>query len=82
MVATQWGEAGGYATGQRMLGAGSRCREQLPDRNLPTSARLSPDLGAAGGSRSILSAWILRKRSLRSVFCARAWNMLRIAGLY
>lgn len=51
-------------------------------RNLPTSARLSPGLGTAGGSRSRDSAWILRKRSLRSVFCARAWNMLRIASLY
>lgn len=46
-------------------------------RNLPTSARLSPGLGTAGGSRSRDSAWILRKRSLRSVFCARAWNMLK-----
>lgn len=41
---------------------------------LPTSARLS----AAGGSRSRDSAWILRKRPLRSVFCARAWNTLKI----
>ena len=45
---------------------------------LPTSARLSADLAAAGGSRSRDSAWILHKRSLRSVFCARAWNMLKI----
>lgn len=50
-------------------------------RNLPTSARLSPSLATAGESRSRDSAWILRKRSLRSVFCARAWNMLKIVGL-
>lgn len=52
-----------------------RWHQTLPDRTgtLPTSARPS----AAGGSRSRDSAWILCKRSLRSVFCARAWNTVR-----
>lgn len=62
-------------------GRGWRWQDLTRQEVLPTSARVSPDLAAAGGSRSRDSAWILHKRSLRSVFWARAWNMLKIVGL-
>lgn len=77
MAATQGGGAERDATGQRALGTGWQSQRTVIRGDLPTSARLSPDLGTAGESRSRVSAWILRKRSLRSVFCARAWNMLK-----
>lgn len=72
----------GVAQGAMQLDRGHRGQVAVGEnshqtRNLPTSARLSPGLGTAGGSRSRDSAWILRNRSLRSVFCARAWNTLK-----
>lgn len=71
---TEWLDRGHHVRG------GGR-RHITRQEALPTSARLSPNLAAAGGSRSRDTAWILHKRSLRSVFCARAWNMLKIVGL-
>lgn len=76
-----WQTLKGVAQGAMRLDRGHRGQVEVEEnshqtRNLPTSARLSPGLGTAGGSRSRDSAWILRNRSLRSVFCARAWNML------
>ena len=74
------GQQGGFREGET-ASCGSRAGRHYRRRTLPTSARPSPDLAAAGRSRSRDSAWILHKRSLRSVFCARAWNTLKIVGL-
>lgn len=50
-------------------------RHHLNSKSIPTLTKSGLDFALAAESRSIDSACILRNRSLRSVFCAMAWNI-------